>query len=51
MLAQSKLPDPRFPVFVDDEMVYFNTALKETLFSEADGQWNPETIKHPKLSL
>ena len=51
MCAQSKLPEPRYPVFVDDEMIYYNTALKENLFAERDGQWNEETVKHPKLSL
>jgi hypothetical protein len=45
------LPEPTYPVFVDDEMVYFNRALKETLFAERDGEWNEETVNHPKLSL
>ena len=51
MHAQSKFPEPRHPVFLDDEMVYFNTATKETIFAENDGVWNEETINHPKLSL
>ena len=51
MLAQSKLPEPRLAPFVDDEMVYFNAAVKETLFCESDGKWNEETVKHPKLSV
>ena len=51
MLAQSRLPEPRYPVFVDDEMIYFNSALKESLFAESDGVWNEETVNHPKLSL
>lgn len=51
MLAQSKLPEPRLAPFVDDEMVYFNAAVKETLFCERDGEWNEETVKHSKLSI
>lgn len=49
--AQSKLPEPKYPTFVDDEMVYLNVAAKETLFCESDGQWNAETVQHPKLSI
>ena len=51
MLAQSKLPEPRLAPFVDDEMVYFNVAAKETLFCERDGEWNQETVSHEKLSV
>jgi hypothetical protein len=51
LFAQSKLPEPQIPPFVDDEMIYFNTALRETIFSERDGVWNQETVNHPKLSL
>ena len=51
MFAQSKFPEPRYPTFIDDEMIYFNSALKESLFAESDGQWNEETVNHPKLSL
>ena len=46
MLAQSKLPEPRYPPFIDDEMIYLNVAANETLFCERDGQWNAETVKH-----
>jgi hypothetical protein len=45
------LPEPKLPVFVDDEMIYFNKGVRETLFAERDGSWNAETIAHPKLSL
>lgn len=51
MKAQSKLPEPKLPVFVDDIMIYFSTALNETYFCERDGKWNEETVNHPKLSL
>jgi hypothetical protein len=51
MQAQSKLPEPRYPIFVDDEMIYHNVPAKETLFCENDGKWNEETVNHPKLSL
>ena len=51
MCAQSKLPEPRHPIFMDDEMIYFNLAVKETLFGERDGEWNQETVNHPLLSL
>lgn len=51
MRAQSKLPEPRLPVFVDDEMIYFSVPLKEAFFAERDGVWHEETVAHPKLSL
>ena len=51
MFAQSKFPEPRQPTFIDDEMIYFNSAFKETLFAESDGQWKEDTVNHPKLSL
>ena len=50
MCAQSKLPEPRHPIFMDDEMIYFNKTAEETLFCEDDGVWNEETVNHPKLS-
>ena len=34
MMAQAKFPEARMPVFVDDEMIYFNKAHRETLFCE-----------------
>jgi len=40
LFAQSKLPEPTLPVFVDDEMIYFNKAIRETLFAESDGVWD-----------
>jgi hypothetical protein len=51
MKAQSKFPEPRLPPFVDDEMIYFNVPLRETLFAESDGAWNEETVNHPSLSI
>jgi len=32
-------------------MIYFNSAIRETLFAESDGVWNQATVEHPKLSL
>ena len=51
MITQTKIPEPLIPPFVDDEMVYFNKAFRETLFCEEDGEWIEETVNHPKLSL
>lgn len=51
MKAMSKLPEPRLPPFVDDEMIYLNTVLNEVFFGESDGEWIAETVNHPKLSL
>ena len=28
MAALSRLPEPRYPIFIDDEMVYFNSFTK-----------------------
>jgi len=38
-------------VFLDDEMIYFNRFAMETLFGERDGEWNEETVNHPKLDI
>jgi hypothetical protein len=51
LCAQSKLPEPRHPTFLDDEMIYYNRFAMETLFCERDGQWVEETVNHPKLDI
>ena len=51
MFAQSKFPEPRLPTYVDDEMIYFSKAVRETVFGERDGAWNQENVNHAKLSL
>lgn len=32
-------------------MIYLNKILKEVYIFESDGEWNQETINHPKLSI
>jgi hypothetical protein len=49
--ASSILPEVKLPIFIDDEMIYFNTFSREALLCEDDGVWNEEVSKHPKLSL
>ena len=51
MIATTKLPEPRYPVYLDSVMVYLNRFNNETLIFESDGTWNEETVNHPKLSL
>jgi len=32
-------------------MIYLNKILKEVYIFESDGEWNQETVNHPKLSI
>lgn len=50
-LASTKLPNPKLAPWLDDEMIYYNKITEETYLFESSGEWNSETISHPKLSL
>lgn len=51
MRAYNKSPEPILPTYIDETMTYFNRFNHDTYIFEYDGEWNEETVNHPKLSL
>lgn len=40
MIACTKIPEPVFPVYLDDVMVYLNKFNNDIYLFESDGTWN-----------
>jgi hypothetical protein len=51
LFASSTIPGVRLPFIVDPDMIYLNLFLREVYLFEKGGEWNKDTVNHPKLSL